>query len=557
VSIVEACSGGKESPDGGTDGSAEASADASGDAPRDTGTPDSGGDGGAPFLTMLSVTAPASGDSSASLTLVPPFSRGIFDYYVRCAKGRNDVTVAMRASRGAESVLIQPTTSPARPSQTLDVSVLENHAIVAAARDDAATTEYWVRCLPHDFPALIWDDHPEAGSRSPGYYLLGTSTPPSTSASYVFVLDGHGVPVWYVQSGAPVAGGGVFDVESVWSGTISFFKIPPASPDPSFEIEHFDPPGTTYASHGHTTDEHELRHLPNGDFLSFSTPLQAVDLTGVVVSLPDGGTQTLNGVQNILGCDIQEFEPDGGLVWTWKATDHFDPRKDTTWARPGYVSAPDGGSLYQVFHCNSIDVDPKNGNLLVSARHMDSVFYVDKPTGTVLWKMGGDPYTKEGAPFIAVASPFFRQHDARLVAGWSETCSGGSGRISVFDDETEKPGPARGVVYDVTVGPADGGAPGCDGGGLDGGTIANATVAWQYEGPGKSRAFGSFRISTDGSRVIGWGAAPHGLAFTETDLAKNDLLDFSLTDDNTSYRATKVPLTAFDLDVLRKTAGVP
>ena len=40
---------------------------------------------GAPYLTQLSVSS--SPDARAPLTLVPPFSSDVFDYYVRCAEG--------------------------------------------------------------------------------------------------------------------------------------------------------------------------------------------------------------------------------------------------------------------------------------------------------------------------------------------------------------------------------------------------------------------------------------------------------------------------------------
>jgi hypothetical protein len=67
---------------------------------------------------------------------------------------------------------------------------------------------------------------------------------------------------------------------------------------------------------------------------------------------------------------------------------------------------------------------------------------------------------------------------------------------------------------------------------------------------------GSFRISAVGSRVIGWGEGqgpPKG--FDEVDQAKNDLIDFIFTDGDVSYRAIKVPLSAFDLALLRNMVG--
>jgi Arylsulfotransferase (ASST) len=218
--------------------------------------------------------------------------------------------------------------------------------------------------------------------------------------------------------------------------------------------------------------------------------------------------------------------------------------------------------VLDVFHCNSIDVDPESGNLLVSARSMDSVFYVARPSGKVLWKMGGATFSKDGATYVSVADPFFRQHDARLQPGWCSTCGGGTGQVSVFDDETAKSAPARAVVYDLIVGVADGAASADGGYGDSGashvGTTGTATVAWMYEGLSSSAFAGDFRIYPDGSRVIGWGVSlTTQLVFAEVDAYGNDLVDFGFADSEPSYRAIKVPLSTFDLDLLRRTAGLP
>ena len=125
----------------------------------------------------------------------------------------------MTASSGASSLLLQPIPSPTLPAQTLSVSVPVNQAIVAAATDGTATVEYWVRCLPPDFPLLQWTPHPEAGAITPGYYMVGTDEP-TTSGCYAMVLDGNGVPVWYAQA-LPALGWCVFDVDSVVPGAIS------------------------------------------------------------------------------------------------------------------------------------------------------------------------------------------------------------------------------------------------------------------------------------------------------------------------------------------------
>lgn len=551
--------------------SADAASDAREGGPRDAADSAMPRHGRTPFLTELTVSGAPGGDGSAPIGLVPPFSPDVEDYYVRCAPGINRLTVSMTASSGAMSSLVRPTASGALPRQTLRVSVQENQAIVAAAANDDATTEYWVRCLPAEFPQLRMTAYDEAGA-PPGYYLVGNFLP-IDRPSFAIVLDGRGVPVWYYQGAA------ISDVDAVVPGSVSFY-LRPSTSDYAFDVQRLSSLGTSdllvgLGGLGRDTPSatisagHELRVLPNGDYLILSNPTRSgVDLSGVKVFLPDGGHDSFGPSSTIEDCDVVEFDPKTGAVaWRWSAFDHLDPLEDTrVWEVAAARTAPDGGTVVAMgadggpvvdpFHCNSVDVDPANGNLLVSARELDSIFYIDKRTGAILWKMGGSAYTKDLASYVAVVDSFHRQHDVRFLPGWSADCNGGTGQISMFDDDSYLPGVARGVVYDVVVGPGDGAPLACDGGTVDGGG-GQATVAWQYGGTMNSRGLGSFRILADGSRIIGWGYGPPNLVFTEVDIEGNKLLDFEFTDGSSSYRAIKVPLHALDLDAMRKTAGIP
>jgi Arylsulfotransferase (ASST) len=502
---------------------------------------------GPPSLIKLSLSASA----GAASKLVPPFASDVHDYYVRCAAGTNTFTVSMTASAGSSSALIKPTPpSPSSPSQTLSVSAKEGDAIVATATSGTSTTEYWVRCLPHDFPELTLTAHPDAGTPSAGYYLVGNAVVSAGEAGYAMVLDGNGVPVWYHPLAAGLA---VTDVDNIVSGAISFIPTSFTANEP-FELHKLSPLSTTtLAPDKFTADEHELRVLPNGHYFVLSYVLTpGVDLTHLGIPKAfDGGLLELGPNSTIQDCAVVEFDETGKVYAHWLASDHFDPVVDSTYPQTGFgpgSKLPDGGSAYDVYHCNSIDVDPANGNLLVSARGMDSVFYVEWPGGKVLWKMGGAKASIDNATYVTVTDPFFRQHDARLVRGWSPTCNGGTGQVSVFDDETGKPGPARAAIYDVVVGGGD--AKCADAGSA---TPGNATLSWQVKGTTVSGGAGSVRISPDNSRIIGWGIGVP--VFTEVDVNGHALLELEFTAGDVSYRAVKVPLTAFDLEVLRDTAG--
>jgi Arylsulfotransferase (ASST) len=470
------------------------------------------------------------GSKSQRVPLVPPFSPGTHDYYVRCQSGANALDVSWVAPPGSSALLVQPVLTGSASRKT----------------DPDSTSEYWVRCLPSDFPLLEMTLHPDAGTVTLGYYLLGNQTVPTGRSGYAMMLDPNGVPIWYYRQ---LQGAATMDVDSVIGDTVSFI---PYLPDATFEIDHV---ATFDASYTRPSDDHELRSLSNGDLLVFQDPTEVADLTGLTLPVSGGGVEALGPNELIQACVIQETDASGNVVWQWKATDHFDPVQDMSLLQPAFQESK-GQVLVQPFHCNSIDV-AANGDLLVSARDMNSVFYVQKSTGKVLWKMGGSTYSKDGAVYVPVDDPFYGQHDARFLPGWSYTCTGGGGgQISLFDDETGETAVARAVVYDVTIA---GGTAETDGGCAPNAAGSGATLAWQHRGAMSILETGSFRISPDGSRTIGWGRPASGqtVVFSEVDEAGRDLLDFYFPEATTSYRVIKVPASAFDLDDLRRSAGPP
>jgi hypothetical protein len=544
ASSAAACTGSTPSSDGGVDASAEGRGDAG------------------PVLVELGIAEAPSADAAAPLVLVPPFSPRVHDYYVRCPSATNRLTVSMEASPGAESQLVRPMMSAAKKKQDLPpLSVNENEAVVAAATNGSQTVEYWVRCLPPDFPAIQMVAHPEVGTPTPGYYMVGDFVAPGPRGGYAMVLDGNGVPVWYHLEPK----GGVCDVDAIVDGGISYVPAAAQREPLPFQLFTLSPfhEANVAPTEGGPLDIHELRALPDGGgYVAITTPLETADLTGISIHLPDGGIIPGGPGSTIAGCDVVEFTTQGDVTWTWKATEHLDPARVAVMADlvgRSYLAedagAIDGGNIVLPFHCNSVDVDPNNGNLLVSARQTNSFFYVEKATGKIAWKMGGtDASLDDETAYVPVPSPAFNgQHDVRLLPGWS-TCAGG--RVSLYDDQTFTAGTARAVVYDVTLG----GTSGCQGGIPDGG-MPSATPTWQYAGEAgvPAAAAGSFRISPDGSRVVGWGILASSVVFTEVDEEGRALLDFlSPTSGRVmeSYRAIKVPRTAFDLDAMRRTAGV-
>jgi Arylsulfotransferase (ASST)/IPT/TIG domain len=473
-----------------------------------------------PGASVIQVEGPLGNVESAGLVLTPAFAQNITDYVFRCQAGANPTQVTLTASTGKINV-----NGNVAKSVVLQESLVENQALVIISHGpkNPAGTQYWVRCLPHDFPQLAVD---RPGSPPAGWYLTGDITAATPgAATYAMVLDSHGTPVWYRQTSSP----GAINTTLLQDGTLAWigFVGPGFGIDPHGAYEDFNlvTRQTRFISTPiPPTDLHEIHPMANGDLILIATPLRAnVDLT----------SRHLSSSATIVDCLIQEINPAGQLVWSWRASDHIDMRESTS----TFPSTVHGQLVYDPIHCNSVDVDPSTGNVLVSTRNTDGVYLINKATGTIIWKLSGVAPNHDGAQILTIVGDPYNglsnQHDARFEP---------NGDVSVYDDESSRSAlTARGVEYHIDA------------------VAGTATLVWSFKSPDghNSAATGSFRRLFAGSdNVIAWGVKPHEL-FTEVDGAGNILMHVTLPNGEPAYRVQKVPTSALNHDLLRTTAGLP
>ena len=469
-------------------------------------------------LNVAVVGSPLSDVKSNPLSLSPSFDPTITDYVWRCKSGINRIQLTLTAISGG-TITVDGSTGPAGVVQE---SLIENQALVVSAPDPSNLSgppvQYWMRCLPHDFPQLSVT---KPGTPPPGWYLTGAVVPAGGSGTYAMVLDNNGTPVWYRQPASP----DVFDVTLLTGGTIAWASYGAGTADAAFEAFDLGTTATSWLKAPVSPmDFHELEEMANGDLMMLSSPLKSnVDLTAL--GLSSGAT--------IIDCVVQEVDPTGQLVWQWRASDHISVSEST---HPMSTKV-NGQAVYDTFHCNSIDTDFTSGNVLLSSRHTDSVYLIDKTSGKIIWKMGGNSPNHDNAQILAIADDpegaFHAQHDARFQP---------NDDISLYDDQTwDVSLAARGVEYHIDT---------------DAGT---ATLMWSYTSPDgqDSKATGSFqRLDGGNDNVIGWGIKANTL-FTEVDAAGNILLNVTFPSGDLAYRVQKVAIAAIDHGLLRATAGLP
>ncbi len=456
--------------------------------------------------------------------LNPAFTPDGHDYGVPCAEGTNNLTV---------------TATPV-PQGTATVSGANGAGVVSAVEDQlitiTATTlggqseQYFVRCLPHDFPAL--EVH-RLDDPTPGWYMMTTGVAaPIGSPAYAVILDDHGAAVWYHKADTKI-----LDFKRLPNGNLAWAPLlgPGFGVNPfgAFEERTLDSAVVrTWSTVGTPTDFHEMLPMANGNMMMESYHFRAgVDVSALGPAYPSPA--------NVMDSWIQEIRPDGTVAWSWHSEDHIAPAETVSQLEGvGIDNSSPNGPILDLIHNNSIEVDPATGNLIVSARHLDAVFAIRRnpgqpDDGNVLWKLGGNaptsPTTKDLTPIGDIYGGPHAQHDARLLP---------NGHLSMFDDESGHPDrTARGIEYALD---------------LNAGT---ATVVWQYFNPtgNHSNAMGSTRRYADGSTVIGWGLLNE--LFDDIGPWDNRTLYLVQKPLGIGYRVIKEPLSSFDAATLRANAG--
>ena len=225
------------------------------------------------------------------------------------------------------------------------------------------------------------------------------------------------------------------------------------------------------------------------------------------------------GVPAALDIEIINKDFDGKILWKWSSKGHFNidqrvstdasmhvpaerrVRKAFSWLRNCYTSIarhvvkfdvpkwqlfPNGGTVFALedndyVHVNSIQQLEPSGDILVSARHLDTVFIIDRKTGDLKWSLGGK--FSRVTPDRPVGDPrggFSHQHYVRIVGN----------RLYVFDNGNLFPDlPSRAAVYQLDSQPAN-------------------RMIFEFPEPEENSGIRWDRCncSSDNQLLIGWGA---------------------------------------------------
>lgn len=356
---------------------------------------------------------------------------------------------------------------------------------------DVHTQNYSVMedSLPENFPDIEIDS---INNPTPGLIFLSPfNSWVYTTKNYLIIVDNYGVPVFYRQF--PVQ---IFDFKKQPNGILTYY-YPPAlgfyALDNSYNIvDSFS------TKNGYGTDLHELIINDNNHSLMLSYDLQHVSMDTVVA----GGDPNAM----VIGLIVQEQDENKNVVFQWRSWDHFQIT-DATYD----IDLTD--SLIDYVHGNAIEVD-NDDNLLISSRHMDEVTKINRQTGDIIWRLGGEHCKNNQFTFINDPIGFSHQHDIRKLE---------NGNITVFDNgNLHSPPFSRVAEYQLDE------------------VNKLAFLVWEYRNEPTSYSFamGDARRLSNHSTFIGWGTGTSP-AVSEVKPNGEVALFLTLPDTVLNYRAFK------------------
>lgn len=359
---------------------------------------------------------------SASPSLYPAFSWNQRDYVVRCQATRGTPRARLKLPRSWQA---RVGTSAFRGGTVWaglnDGSGAGTNVVIR--RPGAGSAGFRIRCLPKDFPRFKFRRYAAGGPRL---------TFAQVGGNYAVFFDRAGTPVWWMKNSIPP-----LYPQVLRNGTLSWLvrdggtnrRTAGDKGRFAWGIRSLDGKliRKVRGSNRLYTDAHELMLLRNGNYLLDTFPRdRGLDLR------PFGGPARAVGRGN----QIQEVTPRGRLVWKWNAGSHFDLAETGRW----WKMILSRRQPLDYLHFNS--AEPVGDDMIMSFRHLDAVYKIDRATGKIIWKLGGTP-TEEQLEVLNDPHgdfPFGGQHDARVNK---------QGILSVFDNATNLKRRPRVVRYRI------------------------------------------------------------------------------------------------------------
>jgi hypothetical protein len=382
-------------------------------------------------------------------------------------------------------------------------------ATLAAAGPAGAATAHAAAAPTAPPPVTVLT--PQSGHRGGDYFI----SPFGDTTSYANgpeILSPSGRVVWFkpVPAGQEASDFRVQDyrgrkVLTWWQGT-GLGGL--AAGTDYIYSDHFKKIATVQAGNGYSADGHEFLITPWNTALILIYTTATANLTSI------GGPAD----QTVIDGIVQEISiRTGKVLWQWNSADHV-PYSQSKQPLPATASTP-----WDWFHINAVHLT-RDRNLLIDARDTWTTYKVSRPTGHIIWRLGG-----KASDFKIRAAKGQVLDSAGEIYSWQHDPEQTGPRTYTFFDNDSTGTPLLAYSRAVTVR-------------LSYRARTATLVASDNQPEGLSAASqGNGQTIPGGDRVVGWGALPY---FSEFSPGGQLLFNAGFPAGVNTYRAYRFPWPA-------------
>ena len=458
-------------------------------------------DAGDPAPDLSAPTLSAFTVKGTQEAMYPPFDEQIRHYAVKCLPS-DVLTLTATATDSSTEVSIDGH-PPEQGSTEIELANPGPDQDILTELFNGLAEQYTLHCLAEDFPQIqVLRAEPNVTADlmlvAPKFRQDGERK------SYIVVLDNNGVPHYRRKVDA-----GVNDFKRHSNGLYSYalsqgpneFGITDSVivllDDDFNEIDELETVGLTQ------TDNHDFIITDEGNriFVSYNSTSRDMSAFGLATDEIVGDSV------------IQEVSPEGQVLFEWNSWDHIDLADCLA---TGWTRFP---SDYA--HINSIDLTI-DGDLIGSFRGCAQILKIDRPSGDVIWRLGGgmSDFLIAGDPF----NEFCGQHTALELAD-DHILMFDNGSLCLGDRENDFGQFSRVVEYrlDFSTGQAH--------------FVRDHSLNGTFQE--FTRSQGSVQALNNGNWLISWGNGPD-MSITEVNPSGNEVFAMKIQVDESiavTYRA--------------------
>ena len=371
--------------------------------------------------------------------MYPDFDPGVLHYAVRCAD-QTQLQVSARAEDADVPLALLHNGRSATGSVEASVTVNSDHDLAIQVGDGQRTSTYYVHCIPPEFPDITIDKRTDAVTdglllMTPG---VRRSEPP---ISFLAIVDNNGVPRWVRKPNVRAR-----NFRRYPDGRYSYSEQDDEGVERAVILDaRFNRIDTATLAGGllpEHTGGHDFLATEQGNYLLMSYYPAERDLSEFECRDEDGSSRQCSTTEPTRDSVVQEVTPAGAPVFLWNSWDHIKISDCTIHRFPDDYA-----------HLNSLH--ELAGDIVASLRGCAQVVRIDRPSGTVVWQMGGtkptrDPDTVHLEVVDDPAGEFCGQHHVTATP---------SGAVLMFDNGNHCLGPRKSeqpftriVEYDISSG---------------------------------------------------------------------------------------------------------